>query len=240
MYGVFQDRTDHHTLIPMTDLYYKYYKEYPQNICADAGYGIYENYKYLRKNHIGNFVKFQSWEGEASCKNPQLFYTFDDGVMCLNTNIGEKIQFDKKHHQRNKNGILYKFKGCNKCSYSYICKKKLKNKNLDYRIVELNPDYELLKEQARNNLQSPNGIKIRVNRSIQVEGAFGQIKQNMKYDRIRRRGIEKVSCEIMLICIGRNIRKFFSIIKNNDIKSYYWDNKNLKKEMFPFPKQKNN
>lgn len=61
----------------------------------------------------------------------------------------------------------------------------------------------------------------------------------MNYDRIRRRGLKKVSCEIMLMCLGRNIRKFFSLINNSEIKNNYWDKKNdLKKEKFPFPKQK--
>lgn len=239
MYGVFQDRSDHYTFIPMNELYFKYYKEYPTNECADSGYGIYINYKYMREHNIGNFVKFQSWAGEADGKRPQLFYTFTDGVLCLNTCIGEELPFDNSHHQRYKDGKLYKFTGCNTCGYSYICKKQLKNKDLDFRLYELISDYELLKDQARENLLSPKGIEIRINRSIQVEGTFGQLKQNMQYVRIRRRGMEKVSCEIMLMCLGRNIRKFFALLVSDEIKSNYWKKtNNLKKEKFPFPKQK--
>ena len=239
MFGVFQNRSDYHTFIPMNDFFYKYYGYYPKNECADSGYGIYENYKYMREHNINSYVKFASWSGEADGKNPQLFYTFDDGVMCLNTCIGEEIPFNNRYHQRNKNGKLYKFTGCNNCNYAYICKKKLKNKNNDYRVTELNTDYELLKENSRQNSLSPKGIEIRVNRSIQVEGTFGQIKQNMMYIRIRRRGIEKVTCEIMLMCLGRNIRKLFILIDQKSVKSKYWEkSQNLKKETFPFPKQK--
>ena len=179
MYGVFQDRSDYYTFIPMNDLYFKYYMEYPKNECADSGYGIYINYKYMREHNIGNYVKFQTWTGEANGKHPQLFYTFDDGILCLNTCIGEEISFEGIRHPRYKNSKLYKFIGCNSCNYSYICKKHLKNKDLDFRLYELIPDYELLKEQARVNLLSPKGIEIRINRSIQVEGTFGQLKQNM-------------------------------------------------------------
>ena len=152
MYGVFQDRSDYYTFIPMNDLYFKYYNSYPKNECANSGYGIYINYKYMRKYGINNYVKFQSWSGESDGKRPQLFYTFSDGVMCLNTCIGKEVPFDGKHHQRNKSGKLYKFIGCNNCNYAYICKKNLKIKDLNYRLYELNPDYELLKEQARENL----------------------------------------------------------------------------------------
>ena len=62
----------------------------------------------------------------------------------------------------------------------------------------------------------------------------------MQYVRIRRRGKEKVSCEIMLMCLGRNIRKFFTLLDSDNIKSKYWEkSENLKPEKFPFPKQKN-
>lgn len=239
MYGVFQDRSDHYTLKPMNELYFRYYCDYPRNLCADAGYGIYVNYKYMYNCNIDNYVKFQSWEGESSGKRPQLFYTFSDGVMCLNTCIGIEVPFDNIHHQRSKDGKLYKFTGCNNCGYAYICKKALKHKDLDYRHIELIKDYELHKEYARDNLLSPKGIEIRINRSIQVEGAFGQLKQNMQYIRIRRRGMKKVSCEIMLMCLGRNVRKLFTLLGNDNIKSIYWEkSSNLKKEKFPFPKQK--
>lgn len=239
MYGVFQDRSDYYTFIPMNDLYFKYYQKYPKNECDDSGYGIYINYKYMREHDIGNYVKFQSWKGEASGKAPQLFYTFNDGVMCLNTCIGEEIPFDKKYHQRNKDGKLYRFIGCNNCGYVYTCKKKLKNKENDFRIIELIPDYELLKEEARNNLQSPKGIEMRINRSIQVEGTFGQIKNNMNYDRIRRRGLGKVSAEIMLMCLGVNIRRYFSSLNDNKFKENCWNTPNdLHKEIFPYVKQK--
>ena len=239
MYGVFQNRDDFYTFIPMNDLYYKHYKEYPKNECADSGYGMYDNYKYMKEHNIKNYVKHYTWSGEANGKRPQLFYTFSDGVMCLNTCIGEEIPFNGIRHPRYKNSKLYKFVGCNNCNYSYICKKNLKNKNYDYRLYELIPEYEVLKETARKNLQSPKGIEIRINRSIQVEGTFGQIKNNMNYDRIRRRGLEKVSCEIMLMCLGVNIRKYLSFLEGKKLKSSYWNSpNNLRSENFPFPKQK--
>ena len=61
----------------------------------------------------------------------------------------------------------------------------------------------------------------------------------MNYERARRRGLQRVGCEIMLICLGRNIRKFFVLIDSKNIRSIYWVKpENLKAEMIPFPKQK--
>lgn len=62
---------------------------------------------------------------------------------------------------------------------------------------------------------------MRVNRSSQVEGAFGIIKQNFQYDRFRRRSLPKVSLEFMLICLGYNIRKLLKYYEGKG-KFDYW------------------
>ena len=240
-YSIFQDRTDYYTLKSMLTKYHEYYGQYPKNLCADSGYGIYENYQYLKLNHIGNYVKFLSWNGESTAKHPQLYYLNEDkdGFTCLGGNKGDRVKFDSRHHQRKKGGILYKFSGCSDCGYSYKCKEKMKDKTQDYKYAELIPEYEQLKQEARTNLLSRKGIEIRVNRSIQVEGTFGQVKQNMGYVRIRRRGLEKVSCEVMLVCLGRNIRKIFSMVQSNEIKDKYWEApEDLQPEKFKKPKRK--
>ncbi len=50
---------------------------------------------------------------------------------------------------------------------------------------------------------------MRVNRSIQVEGVFGIIKQDYGRDRLQRRGIIKVKLEMALKFLGLNIAKLF-------------------------------
>ena len=113
MYGVFQDRTDYHTLIPMLDRYKKYYNTTPVNLCADAGYGIYDNYRYLEDNSINNYVKYLAWSKEKDGKNPQKFFLNKDEetVRCLNGENGTIIPFNGIH-PRLKNSKLYKFTGC--------------------------------------------------------------------------------------------------------------------------------
>ena len=105
--------------------------------------------------------------------------------------------------------------------------------------MEYSIDNERLKNIARNNLKSLKGIEIIVNRSIQVEGSFGELKQNIGYVRVRRRGLESVSCEIMLMTLAINIRKLFSIYNQRNIKSKYWEVKEgTKPEEFKEIKQK--
>lgn len=61
----------------------------------------------------------------------------------------------------------------------------------------------------------------------------------MQYIRVRRQGSEKVSCEFMMMCLGINIRKYFTLLDKKEIKSKYWEKlNNLKAEKFPYVKQK--
>lgn len=239
LYGVFQYRTDYHTLIPLLNRYKELYNSFPENLCADSGYGIGENYEFLSDNKIGNYVKYLSWNRERNAKNPQMFIlnSQKDGFVCLNGAEGTKIS--SLSHPHNKNASFYRFEGCQKCGYAYLCKKKMKNKEGNYRIAELSISNEIHKENARNNLLSVKGIEIRINRSVQAEGSFGQLKQNMAYVRIRRRGLNKVSAEIMMMALSVNIRKLFSFYGKRNIRSHYWEaDENTQPETIKMPKKK--
>ena len=74
---------------------------------------------------------------------------------------------------------------------------------------------------------------MRVNRSSQVEGVFGIIKQDMNYERIRRRGLKKVSAEIMLVCLGYVIRKVFGLIDGTGSIEYWKAPEGLEPQTIP-------
>ena len=61
-----------------------------------------------------------------------------------------------------------------------------------------------------------------VSRSIQAEGTFEDLKQNFKYDCFRRRGLETVEFELLLVATGHNLRKFTNrlALKEEDLKQY--------------------
>lgn len=67
-YLVSQSRTDMHDFIKVLHVYFKNYKCFPKKICADAGYGSEDNYKFMDENKIKPFVKFQTREGNVSGK----------------------------------------------------------------------------------------------------------------------------------------------------------------------------
>ncbi|WP_026391958.1 transposase [Haploplasma modicum] len=80
-----------------------------------------------------------------------------------------------------------------------------KRKTLLQRFYEENLNYQ---KEVIKNLKSEFGIELRVQRSIQVEGAFGMIKENYGIRRFRRKGNLKVWLEMTLTAIGYNLLKF--------------------------------
>lgn len=240
MFGVFQDRSDYYTFVPLLEKYRQIHGRLPENLCSDSGYGVFINYSYVEEHGIGNYIKPLSWNGEASGKNPQMFFVDETNVVkCRNGAVGDPVPFDA-NHQKSAGSVRYRFSGCLSCGFAWKCKEKLKDKSLNSRLFDVNIEYERQKERARNNLRSTEGIEIRVNRSIQAEGSFGQLKQNMSYVRFRRRGLDKTETEIMLMALGVNIRKLFHHCFSKAVSSRYWKvPDNVKAEVFPSPKSKN-
>ena len=53
-----------------------------------------------------------------------------------------------------------------------------------------------------------------MNRSIQVEGAFGVLENDYEFQRFLLRGKTKVKLEILLLCMGYNLNKLHAKIQN--------------------------
>lgn len=229
---VCQDRNDTSTLIPVLKGLISSYGFLPENVCADAGYGSLENYLFLEQNKIGNYIKFNSWEKEKNGETIPL-YTFDDegNLFCLRGKKAYEVPY-RNGYRPKKGNKFYRIDVCYGCRFKIFCNAYIKNPDKNFRIFETNYDYNRLKEIAKNNLLSPKGIEMRVNRSCQVEGSFGVLKQDMNYARARRRGLEKVSMEIMLFALPYNIKKLLRLLNGEKISEYWTAPKDLKPEVF--------
>ena len=105
----------------------------------------------------------------------------------------------------------------------------------DFKIFEIVKDLERYKYESQLNLCSRKGIELRVNRSIQVEGVFGIIKQDYGYVRFRRRGLIKVSTESMMNYLGFNIAKLFRYFETGKQNLFWTIPNNLEPESFNKP-----
>jgi hypothetical protein len=170
---------------------------------------------------IENYIKPQTWQ-KMICGEWMELYHFDENknLICLNGKIASKCQ-NGNTHSRGRESAFYHIENCRRCKFKPYCMKTIKDKSRQDRFFEVCYDLYALRNQAIENLLSPKGIEMRINRSSQVEGAFGVIKQDMDYERVRRKGLENVSCECMLVCLGYNIRKLFTLIVGKG-KIDYW------------------
>lgn len=237
-YYISQSRSDMNDFIPILKRFNEYYGYYPIRVCADAGYGCLDNYRFLNDNNIENYVKHNSFRGNVSGSNPDRYYLNEDGTLtCLNGNTGFKVDISNRHPSKS-GSYFYKVEGCNECPFSIYCKRYMKNKNDNYRIFEVQEELCFYKQKALDNLLSPKGIEMRVNRSSQVEGAIGVIKQDMNYVRNRRTLIDKVKTEHMLTYLGYNIRKLFRYFSGKAKFNYWIAPDNLKAELKRKPSAK--
>lgn len=220
-YLVSQDRSDMYVFARTVDAFHSMYGVRPKRICADSGYGCTENWGYCHDHGIKGFIKYNSWAGERSGRNPAIYELEEDGtITCLGGRKGYITQIPSRHPKR-KGAVFYRVDGCKGCAFMPYCRRYMNEKAGSFRIFDVSPEYQRYKQEARDMLLSVEGIEMRVNRSIQAEGSFGGLKQDMAYTRLRRTSLEKASLEIMLTCLGFNIRKYMRfILKQTSFKEW--------------------
>ena len=220
-YLVSQDRSDMYVFARTVDAFHSMYGMHPERICADSGYGCTENWRYCHDHGIKGFIKYNSWAGERSGRNPAIYELEEDGtITCLGGRKGYITQIPSRHPKR-KGAVFYRVDGCKGCTFMPYCRRYMNEKAGSFRIFDVSPEYQRYKQEARDMLLSVEGIEMRVNRSIQAEGSFGGLKQDMAYTRLRRTSLEKASLEIMLTCLEFNIRKYLRfIVKQTGFKEW--------------------
>jgi transposase len=184
----------------------------PKNAIGDATYGSEENYDYLTKHNIGNYLKYTGIYFEQTPKyknnrfhkdnlkyNPQ-----KDQFTCPNNkSVDFQYQTIKTSKSGYKNTIrVYECQSCQDCFLADRCKRGMGNKR-----IKFSPGFEAYKKQARDNFLTPIGIELKKKRGVDVETPFGDIKHNMNFHRFRYRGIENVNIEWGLVSIAHNLRK---------------------------------
>jgi len=189
----------------------------PQKVVTDAGYGSEENYAYLEKLGMKNYVKYNTfYQDTHHYRKPELIrkqqfraeqFGYDaekDQFICP---ANKRLSFVNATCYKTENGYLtnrrnYQCADCQACALKSQCTKAKGNRSIriSFRLMAY-------REQARNNLTSEEGIRLRSERSTEVETVFGHIKHNMGFRRFMLRGIEKVNTEWGLISIAHNMRK---------------------------------
>lgn len=90
--------------------------------------------------------------------------------------------------QKSKSGYesevtVYECEDCTDCPYKERCTKAKGNKRL-----YISKSFLEKRQESYENILSETGIKYRMNRSVQVEGAFGVLKNDYEFQKFLLRG----------------------------------------------------
>lgn len=214
----FSDRSDQLTFIPFMEKLNATLPQKYQNIVADAGYESEENYVFLEETEQKAFIKPQSYETtkKKNFKNQihrreNMAYDADkDEYICFNKKI---LKFIKTYKRKYKSGYeslvkVYECEDCTNCEYKSKCTKAKSN-----RQVHVSPLFLEKRAATLRNITTDEGIDLRINRSIQVEGAFGVLKEDYKFRRFLTRGKINIKTELSLLSFGYNMNKLHAKIQ---------------------------
>jgi hypothetical protein len=207
----YQERSDDLTFEPILEKYNIMYDRYPKYPVADAGYGGYDNYRYCESKGMELVQKYKMWSKESEPTFKKQIYKQENlkqdelgNYICPNNKKFIKVKDYQSNYIRHEHTMtLYECLYCGKCRQKKKCTTAKGNRT----ITVLN-GYKELKQKVQENLSSELGIELRIQRSIQVEGAFGIIKEDMKFRRFSRTMFSGIKLELNLIAIGYNLKKF--------------------------------
>ena len=218
--------TDTTTLIPFLKETEEYLTFKYQKIIADAGYESEENYVFLDQNQQLAFIKPSNYEisKKRKYKNDigrienMKYDEKSDSYICKN---GKQLPFTHLRRSKSKTGYIsekniYQCKECKDCPYKKEC---IKGNNCKTPIEERNKVLSVAKtflkyrEEDLERILSDKGILLRINRSIQAEGSFGELKQDMQFRRYLSRGTANVLAESVLLAMAKNVNKLHNKIQ---------------------------
>ena len=228
-----QRPTDTLTLIPFlkkieAGLGFKY-----TNIVADAGYESEENFE---ENGQVAFIKPANYEISKTRKYQKDISRFEnmyyDSVnncyICKNNNQltsdGGRTRTSASGYQ--KKTTFYVCEDCSGCPYKKECIKgnhcKIPFEERNKRI-EVSRTFVEKQTECLERITSEEGIKLRVNRSIQAEGAFALWKEDGSFRQFLCRGQANVYAESVLMAIAQNIDNLHRRIQNGKLGTHLYD-----------------
>lgn len=207
------DRTDYATMIPALAHMHEHIPWKYTSYCADSGYDCQQNHEVLKKQKIDAYIKPLNYEQSKKRKSKKDIgkkenMTYDlenDQFICTK---GKKLKSKNVSSRKNQYGYttethIYRCeRGCKNCKLRSACMKKSK---APYKQVQINHKLERYHKEALTLINSDRGKEIRVNRSIQAEGAFAQIKANWSFRRFLKSGMNGIYTEWLLMCFAMNI-----------------------------------
>ena len=219
--------TDTRTLIPFLKDMGAYLPFKYQEIVADAGYESEENYLFLEGNDQLAYIKPQNYEISKTRKYRQDIgrmenMEYDEGADCYHCKNGQVLTKQYEKHEKTASGYrrtvtVYRCGGCQgcpfktKCIKGNHCKTPMEDRQ---KVLYVSKKMKEKRQETLKRITSEYGTQLRMNRSIQAEGSFADIKEDMGFRRYLYRGKENVTAQSILLAIGYNMKKLHHKIQS--------------------------
>ncbi|MTK10621.1 MAG: transposase [Clostridiaceae bacterium] len=216
------ERSDVNTLIPFMDRIHRNLSVKFSSLIADSGYESEENYQYLKDKGITAYIKPSNYElrktkkfkSDIGKRENMTYLPEEDAFLCANK---RKLIFSGVRRNKTATGFVvkkrrYSCSECEGCSLSSKCLRKAKSKNIEFSKV-----FNELRQESDANIKSLNVIRLRMNRSIQWEGIFAYMKEDLGYRRFRHRGKKHVENDMFLIAFAINANKLHKKIQSENL-----------------------
>ncbi len=228
------DRNDVHTLIPfMEQLQKNYAGRNIGSVVVDSGYESEENYCWFEahpetelyvkpSNHEA--AKHRKYRTDISRRENMAYNAQTDIYTCANGKLLQKTQ-EKKTHTASGLEIttsVYECGECDGCPLKEKCiracgsKKPLEER---HKVIYVSKRFAEQRQAMEAKISSPKGCLLRVNRSIQAEGNFAYVKQDLDFRRFLLRGSTKVAAEWLLFSLALNVLHLHHKIQNRRLGS---------------------
>ena len=225
---VTQRPTDTRTLIPFLKDMEENLTFHYRDIVADAGYESEENYLFLEENGQNAYIKPNNYEQSKKRKYKNdigrmenMTYEEDtDRYICFH---GKELPWKYDRKEKTATGYqritsVYECADCKGCPYKTKCIKGNHSKTpMEDRVKRFYVS-KTMKEKRSEDLEritSEYGTRLRMNRSVQAEGSFADVKADMAFRRYSYRGMENVTAQSVILAIAHNINKFHHKIQND-------------------------
>ena len=228
------DRSDMHTLIPFMEQLRKDYKGMNiDSVVVDSGYESEENYCWFEAHpetelyvKPGNHevARHKKYRTDISRRENMAYDAQTDTYTCANGKLLQKTR-EKKTHTASGLEItttIYECSECDRCPLREKCiracgsKKPLEER---HKVIYVSKRFAKQREAMEAKISSTKGCLLRVNRSIQAEGNFAYVKQDLDFRRFLLRGNVKVAAEWLLFSLALNILRLHHKIQNGRLGS---------------------
>ena len=219
-----QDRSDSSMFIPIMEKIK--HLGYTKPV-ADAGYESEENYVWCDANGQTAFIKPANYEqskkkkykSDIGRRENMQYDAEQDSYIC---HAGKRLNASEERKTKSKAGhpivtTIYSCDECAGCPHKEKCIKGVSKTPLEERSKNLyvSKVFQEKRKVMDERIRTDEGILLRQNRSIQVEGAFGVLKQDMGFRRFLMRGQVNVQTELLLMALAYNVNKLHNKIQAN-------------------------